>query len=57
MLVLKRKLNQDIVIDGKTVIKVVDIREGFVRLGITAPEDVRVDRREVFEQRKKEGKE
>jgi len=47
MLVLSRKLNEEIVIDGQVVVKVVAINGHKVRLGIKAPPRVRVNRREV----------
>lgn len=48
MLVLARKKNEEIVIDGGRIrIVVVEIRGDKVRLGIEAPEDVSVHRREV----------
>lgn len=49
MLVLSRKQDEEIVINGDIVIKVVDIRGDKVRLGITAPVEVPVYRREVAE--------
>lgn len=49
MLVLSRKINEDIVIGEGVVVKVVSIRGDKVRLGIVAPRDVRVDRGEVHE--------
>lgn len=49
MLVLQRKKNQQIVIDGKIVVTVVEIRGGTVRLGIEAPADVTIHRREVYD--------
>jgi carbon storage regulator len=51
MLVLTRKLNEEIVIDGNIRITVVEIKRGRVRLGITAPDSVRVDRQEVQQRR------
>lgn len=50
MLVLSRKLNEKIVIDGHIEITVVKIDRNTVRLGITAPEDVKVYRSEILEQ-------
>jgi len=47
MLVLSRKRHEEIVIDGRVVVKVVAIEGGKVRLGIEAPKGVRVNRREV----------
>ncbi len=49
MLVLSRKRNEQIVIAENIVITVVDIRGDKVRLGIEAPKDVPVHRREVYE--------
>lgn len=50
MIVLTRKPGQEIVIDGRIVVKVL-ASEGRVRIGIDAPRDVRVDRREVHDAR------
>ncbi|MEX0650037.1 MAG: carbon storage regulator CsrA [Candidatus Andersenbacteria bacterium] len=49
MLVLSRKKNERVVIDGNIVITVVDIRGDKVRLGIEAPKEVPVHRQEVYE--------
>lgn len=49
MLVITRKTDQSIVIDGRIEIVVVGITKDGVRLGIQAPKDVQVHRREVFE--------
>jgi len=49
MLVLSRRRNQDIVIADDIVVRVVEIREGKVRLGVIAPKDVEVHRREIYE--------
>jgi carbon storage regulator len=47
MLVLSRKVNEKIVIDGNIVVTVVKIDRNQVRLGIEAPEHVRVFREEI----------
>jgi carbon storage regulator len=49
MLILTRRLGEGIRIGDDTVVKVVDIRGGQVRLGITAPRTVPVHREEVYE--------
>ncbi len=49
MLILSRKLNEQIVIGEQIVITVVAIRGGNVRLGIEAPSDVPVHRQEVYD--------
>ncbi|MCA9054268.1 MAG: carbon storage regulator CsrA [Planctomycetaceae bacterium] len=53
MLVLSRKRNESIIIDGNIVVTVVDIRGDKVRLGIEAPRDVPVHRSEVYDALKK----
>ena len=49
MLVLSRKLNEKIVIDGGIVVTVVKIEGGQVRLGIEAPRDIKVFREEIVD--------
>jgi carbon storage regulator len=49
MLVLSRKANEKIVVDGGIVITVVKIEGGQVRLGIEAPKQIKVFREEVLE--------
>jgi carbon storage regulator len=51
MLVLTRRLGETIVIDGDISIAVVGVKGDRIRLGITAPKDVPVDRQEVYERR------
>lgn len=53
MLVLTRKLGEEIIIGGEIVVTVVDVANGRVKLGIQAPKSVRVDRSEVRDQREK----
>ncbi|MFK7766543.1 MAG: carbon storage regulator [Mariniblastus sp.] len=47
MLVLSRKKNQTIIIDGQIEIEVLKIKGNTVRLGITAPSDIKVLRGEL----------
>jgi len=49
MLVLSRKKNESIVINDDITIVVVEIRGDKVRLGIEAPREVSVHRREIFD--------
>jgi carbon storage regulator len=49
MLVITRKLDQSIIIDGTVEILVIGLGKEGVRLGITAPKDVQIHRREVFD--------
>jgi carbon storage regulator len=51
MLVLTRRVGEEIVIAGHIRIRVTEVQGGRVRLGIMAPEEVRVDRAEVHERR------
>ncbi len=49
MLVLVRKKNESIVINGEIVVVVVEIRGDKVRLGVEAPKEISVHRREVHD--------
>lgn len=49
MLVLSRKKNESIVINDNISIVVVEIRGDKVRLGIEAPKNVPVHRKEIYE--------
>ena len=48
MLVLTRKENQSIMIGDDIEIKVLDLKENQVKIGIIAPRSVTVHRREVY---------
>ena len=50
MLVLARKLNQNIVIDGRIFVKVLRVERDVVKLGIQAPISVPVHRQEVYDE-------
>lgn len=56
MLVLSRQRDQTIMIGDDVEITVVDIRGDKVRLGINAPPEVPVHRKEVYDQIKKENR-
>lgn len=49
MLVLSRKPNESIIINGNIKVTVVEIRGNKIRLGIEAPLDVTVNREEIDE--------
>ena len=51
MLVLTRRLGEELVITGNIRISVVAVQGDRVRLGIDAPESVTVDRKEIHERR------
>lgn len=57
MLVLSRKKNESIVINNDITIVVVEIRGDKVRLGVEAPKEVPVHRREVYDAIKRSGQE
>jgi carbon storage regulator len=54
MLVLSRKLNETIVINGNIRLTVVGLRGNQVRLGIEAPESVAIFRSELFDRSRTE---
>ncbi len=49
MLILSRKLNESIVIDGRIIVKVLRIDKDTVKLGIQAPAELPVHREEIHE--------
>jgi len=49
MLVLTRRINESIVINDDVSVLVVEIRGDRVRLGIEAPKDVVVHRKEIYD--------
>lgn len=55
MLVLRRNRGQSIVIGkhAEIIVKVLEDKNGVIRIGINAPKDVNVDRLEVYKQRQK----
>lgn len=59
MLVLSRKKNETIVIDtdkGLVEVTVVEVRGDTVRIGIMAPREIPVHRREVYQSLQNQGK-
>lgn len=57
MLILSRKINQRIVIGDNIEIVIMDIKDGQVRVGIDAPQDVPVFREELYKDIRAENKE
>jgi carbon storage regulator len=51
MLVLARRVGETIVIDGNIHVTVVAVKGNCIRLGVSAPKDVLVDRQEVHVRR------
>jgi len=54
MLVLSRKLNEKIIIDDQIEITVVGIENGKVQLGVEAPKEIEIMRKELLEDVKEE---
>ncbi len=57
MLVLSRQKDESIIIGDDVEVTIVDVRGDKVRLGITAPKEIPVHRREVYEAIQREKKE
>jgi carbon storage regulator len=49
MLILSRKINECIVIDGHIVVKILRIDRDTVKLGIQAPAELPVHRQEIYD--------
>lgn len=50
MLVLRRKLGEGIVIDGRITVRILSIDHGDVKIGIEAPKDTKILREELYEE-------
>lgn len=57
MLILSRKTNECIVIDGRIIVKIVRVEGDIVKVGIEAPLDVPVHRQEVYDEIQRSNKE
>ena len=57
MLVITRKKDESLLIGDDIVIKIVKVEDGSVKLAISAPRDVTILRKEVFDRVKEENKE
>lgn len=56
MLILTRKLNEEINIDGEITVKIISISDNQVKLGIEAPKSVQIVRKEVLDRVKENTK-
>ena len=56
MLILSRKIDETIVIDGRIIVKIMKVEGETVKLGILAPPEVPVHRQEVFDEIMKNNK-
>lgn len=50
MLVLNRKLGESIILGDNIEIRILDITDGKIKIGIEAPRDVSILRKEVYEE-------
>lgn len=50
MLVLNRKQGESIIIGENIEVKILGIKDGKIKIGIEAPKDVRLLRKEVYEE-------
>ncbi|MGF1645603.1 MAG: carbon storage regulator CsrA [Kineosporiaceae bacterium] len=48
MLVLTRRTGDSIVIDGRIVVTVLDVRGEVVRVGVDAPREIQIHRAEIY---------
>ena len=51
MLVLSRRIGDEIIIDGRIRVRITAVKGDRVRVGIEAPPDVSVDREEIHRRR------
>jgi carbon storage regulator len=50
MLILSRRINESVVIDGRIIVKIVRVDGEVVKIGIEAPADVPIHRQEVYDE-------
>jgi carbon storage regulator len=56
MLILNRKAGESIILDDNIEIKILDVKDGKIKIGIEAPADVYILRKEVYEEIKNQNK-
>ncbi len=54
MLVLARKINQSIIIQDNIEVMILDIQGEQVKIGIKAPKEIKIYRKEIYEEIQKE---
>ena len=56
MLILTRKKNESIIIDGNIEVKIIELEDGRVKIGIEAPKEIEILRKELYDQMQEENK-
>ena len=56
MLVLKRKAGESIIIADNIEVKIIEVEEGRIKIGIEAPKDISILRKEVIDEARIENK-
>nr|WP_225877765.1 carbon storage regulator CsrA [Alkalibacter mobilis] len=56
-MILNRKINESIIIDDKIEIVILEAGDGKIKIGIEAPKNISIFRKEVYEEIKKENEE
>jgi carbon storage regulator len=56
MLVLTRKKSQSLMIGDNIEITVIDVQDGQVKLGVSAPRDISIHRKEIYLEIREENK-
>ena len=54
MLILSRNKGQTIMVGEDIVITVVDVKDNQVKIGVSAPRDIPVDREEIYNRKRRE---
>lgn len=50
MLILNRKIDESIILDDNIEIKILEIQDGKVKIGIEAPREVTILRKEIYDE-------
>jgi len=56
MLILTRKKDESIILDNKIEIKIIALDDGKVKVGIEAPKEVEIHRKEIYDKIQEENK-
>lgn len=57
MLILNRKVNESIMIDDRIEVRILEIVDGKIKIGIEAPRDVTILRKEIYDEIRNENTE